>query len=189
MLTFLLLACSGSDSASNTNSDVNPAVQSGVQEQSAAQPNQKSTPGPSNQNPPSGDVPVSAKGVTFAGTVSYAGSQTGSIELEILDNSSGVPMLMGRQTLKEFGAFSIDVTSESNELMLMAYLDLTGNQISDDDPRGYLKITNARQTAEGLDVVILDLKDLENSKDDTAKGKDKSTDKKPEDKAVEKSAE
>lgn len=189
MLTFLFLACSGSDSASNTNSDINPAVQSGVQAQSADQPNQKATPGPSNQNPSSGDAPVSAKGVTFAGTLSYAGSQTGSIELEVLDNSSGSPRLMGRQTLKELGAFSIDVTSESNELMLMAYLDLTGNQISDDDPRGYLKITNATQTAEGLEVVILDLKDLEKSKDDTDKSKDKSVDEKSEDKAAEKSAE
>lgn len=189
MLTFLFLACLGSDSSTNTNPDVGPAVQSGVQAQSAAQPNQKSTPGPSNQNPPSGDVPIPAKGVTFTGTVSYAGSQTGSIELEILDNSSGTPRLMGRQTLEELGAFSIDVTSESNELMLMAYLDLTGNQISDDDPRGYLKITNATQTAEGLQVVILDLEDLEKSKDDTSKGKDKSSDEKSEDKAVEKSAE
>lgn len=173
MFTFLFLACAGSDSANNTNPDVGPAVQSGIQS------SQKSTPGPSNQNPPSGDVPVPSKGVTFAGTVSYSGSQTGSIEIEILDNASGYPTLMGRQTLKDFGEFSIDVTSEANELMLMAYLDITGNRISDDDPRGYLKITNATETAEGLEVVILDLDDLEQSKDGKGK-KDEASDKKSE---------
>ena len=49
--------------------------------------------------------------------------------------------------------------------MLMAYLDLTGNLISDDDPRGYLKISDATQSAEGLEVVILDLDALEKNKD------------------------
>ena len=95
---------------------------------------------------------------------------------------------MGRQKLNELGAFSIDVKSESNELMLMAYLDLTGNLISDDDPRGYLKISDATQSAEGLEVVILDLDALEKNKD--AKGddsKEKEDEKEKKDKDKEKS--
>ena len=113
-----------------------------------------------------GAAPPAAAEVTFAGTISYSGSASGSIELEVLDNSwSGEPILMGRQKLTELGPFSIDVKSESSELMLMAYLDLTETVISDDDPRGYLKISDATQSAEGLEVVILDLDALEKNKD------------------------
>jgi hypothetical protein len=96
----------------------------------------------------------------------------------VLDNSSGEPVLMGRQKLKGLGPFSIDVQSESQELMLMAYLDLTGDLISDDDPRGYLKISEATKSAEGLEVVILDLDALEKKKDDKGVKKDDSKDKK-----------
>ena len=116
--------------------------------------------------------------VTFAGTISYTGSSTGKIALEVLDNSSGEPLLMGRQVLQEFGSFSIDVSSESSELMLMAYLDLTDNGISDDDPRGYLKISDPTKSAEGLDLVILDLDALEKKKVDKEDKQDDSSGKK-----------
>ena len=182
MIAFLFFACSGSDTPSTAAEQ--PSQIADSTGDAAQEARLKATVARSK----TGEAPPVAAAVTFAGTISYAGSASGSVELEILDNSSGEPILMGRQKLKELGAFSIDVKSESNELMLMAYLDLTGNLISDDDPRGYLKISNATQSAEGLDVVILDLDALEKNKDgqdakkDDAKEKEEKEDKKDKEK-------
>lgn len=178
MIAFLLFACSGSDTPST------PAVQSADQPSQVADSTgdeaQDARLKATLARSKTGAAPPAAAEVTFAGTISYSGSQSGSVELEILDNSSGEPILMGRQKLKELGAFSIDVKSESQELMLMAYLDLTGNLISDDDPRGYLKISEATQSAEGLEVVILDLDALEKNKDGKDSKKDDSKEKEEE---------
>ena len=73
---------------------------------------------------------------------------------------------MGRQVLQELVLFSIDVKSESPELMLMAYLDLTDNGISDDDPRGYLKISDSTKEYRGTGTGHLDLDALKKKKDD-----------------------
>ena len=170
MIAFLLFACSGSDTTSTSSISAEQPSQvvdsTGDEAQEARlkatlAKSQNSTAQPSTS-------------VTFAGTISYSGSASGSIELEVLDNSAGEPRLMGRQSLKEVGPFSIDIQSESSELMLMAYLDLTGDKISDDDPRGYLKISEAKSSAEGLELVILDLDDLDQKKDGKESKKDDS---------------
>ena len=164
MIALLFFACAGSDTPSTA------VEQPGQIADSTGDAAQEARLKATVARTKTGAAPPAAAAVTFAGTISYSGSASGSVELEVLDNSSGEPILMGRQKLNELGAFSIDVKSESNELMLMAYLDLTGNLISDDDPRGYLKISDATQSAEGLEVVILDLDALEKNKD--AKGDD-----------------
>ena len=171
MIAFLFFACSGSGDPSTLVEQPNQVADSTGD--AAQEARLKATVARSK----TGAAPPVAAEVTFAGTISYSGSAIGSVELEVLDNSSGEPILMGRQKLKELGAFSIDLKSESNELMLMAYLDLTGNLISDDDPRGYLKISNATESAEGLEVVILDLDALEKNKDGKDSNKDDSKEK------------
>ena len=181
MIAFLFFACSGSDTPSTA------VEQPGQIADSTGDAAQEARLKATVARSKTGAAPPVAAAVTFAGTISYSGSANGSVELEILDNSSGEPILMGRQKLKELGPFSIDVKSESNELMLMAYLDLTGNLISDDDPRGYLKISNATQSAEGLDVVILDLDALEKNKEGKdAKEKEDKNEKKDKEKKSDK---
>ena len=159
MIAFLMFACSGSDSSTSTT--VEATVQSAGEAAQEAKVNATVAKFDTPSEPEATTGPV-----TFAGTISYAGSSSGTIALEVLDNSSGEPLLMGRQVLQELGSFSIDVKSESPELMLMAYLDLTDNGISDDDPRGYLKISDSTKNTEELELVILDLDALEKKKDD-----------------------
>ena len=170
MIAFLMFACSGSDSSTTTT--VEATVQSAGEADQEAKVNATLAKFDTPSNPGEATGPVS-----FVGTISYAGSSSGTIALEVLDNSSGEPLLMGRQVLEEFGSFSIDVKSESPELMLMAYLDLTDNGISDDDPRGYLKVTDATKSTEGLELVILDLDALEKKKDAKEDSKDAAKDK------------
>ena len=167
MIAFLLFACSGSDTTSTSAEQPSQVVDSTGQK--AQEARLKATLAKSQNS-----TAKPAAEVTFAGTIAYSGSASGSIELEVLDNSSGEPRLMGRQQLKELGSFSIDIKSESSELTLMAYLDLTGDKISDDDPRGYLKISDAKNSVEGLEVTILDLDALEQKKDGKESKKDDS---------------
>ena len=63
------------------------------------------------------------------------------------------------------GAFTIEVPERPEKLTLMAYIDLTGNRISD-DPRGYLTVPNASENQGSLVVTILDLADLESQRCD-----------------------
>ena len=165
MIAFLMFACSGSDSSTTTT--VEATVQSAGQAAQEAKVNATVAKFETQSKPETTSGPVN-----FVGTITYDGSSSGTIALEVLDNSSGEPLLMGRQVLQDFGPFSIDVKSEATELMLMAYLDLSDNGISDDDPRGYLKVTDATKSAEGLDLVILDLDALEKKKDDTEDSND-----------------
>lgn len=170
MIAFLMFACSGSDSSTPTT--VEATVQSAGQAAQEAKVNATIAKFDAPSKPEATTGPV-----TFMGTISYEGASNGTIALEVLDNSSGEPVLMGRQVLQDFGPFSIDVKTESSELTLMAYLDLAGNGISDDDPRGYLKITDTTKSTEGLDLVILDLDALEKKKDGKENSKDDANDK------------
>lgn len=149
MMAFILWACSSSNpEVSNRSDSKTRAVQNvqPVRSKAPAQPSEKE---------------ASVKGIRFEGTVAYSGTQKGSMELEVLDNSTGEPRLLGRQTVSEDGTFSIGVVPDSESLTLMAYLDLTGNSISDDDPRGYLQIDNVSNNLDGLKITILDLDALE----------------------------
>lgn len=157
----IFLACSGSDDNSYT---LPPPTPSAVE--------QKTEPsGTMKIEQPTGEElglkpSVGGPKVTFEGRVEYAGSSTGSIEIEVLHNTIDQTVnLVAQTTLPELGAFTIEVPSRPEEVTVMAYIDLTGNRISDDDPRGYLMVPNASEDQGALVVTILDLADLEKAKD------------------------
>ena len=124
-------------------------------------------------------LPVESSGpkVTFSGTVVYTGTQTGSIELEVLYNEreKGV-VLIKNATIDAVGEFSIEVPENPldfekkpidltlGSLSMMAYIDITGDRISDDDPRGYLELSSLKEQ-NGLSITILDAAELEKQKE------------------------
>ena len=165
---FILLACSGADDTTYT---LPPPATKEVM------PNEVTTADSDAEIPPEGDdlglpppntdVPT----VTFDGMVEYAGESTGSIELEVLHNAIDQTVnLVAQTTLPELGHFTIEVPSNPQELTIMAYIDLTGDRITDDDPRGYLKVPNATEPQGNLVVTILDLAELEKQKEKMDKG-------------------
>ena len=125
------------------------------------------------QNTPSGSGIPEAKPedapeeltVTYTGTVTYKGEATGAIIMEVLDNTTGEPRLVAQTTLTEVGDFSIDLAPRNPELNVMVYIDITGDRISEDDPRGYLKITDAQNPQTGLNINILDNEALKRLKE------------------------
>lgn len=157
----VLLACSGSDNNSYT---LPPPTPSEV----ASKVENTGTVGSEDPQEQAADLPppVTGSKVTFEGRVEYSGSSTGTIEIEVLHNTIDQTVnLLAQTTLPELGAFTIEVPERPEELTLMAYIDLTGNRISDDDPRGYLTVPNASENQGSLVVTILDLADLEKVKD------------------------
>lgn len=171
MNLFILLACSGTNDNAYSLPDT-VAVQQKL--------NDKSKNTQSDNASTEGGVELSTEmegpSVTFEGQVEYKGSQTGTLIVEVLQNSMDQSVrLLANVTLSEFGDFKIDVPIRPNELTVMAYLDLTGNRISDDDPRGYLQVQNSLEAQTGFVVTILDLEELEKVKaeDDKAQGKSK----------------
>ncbi len=105
-----------------------------------------------------------ASDITLAGTVAYTGTAHGSIEVEVLDNSTGEPRLIANQSLESVGDFSVTLPSQSTGLTVMAYVDLTGDRISDDDPRGYLLLEAPVKSVDNLTVEILKPEALKKAK-------------------------
>lgn len=158
---YLFFACSGSDDNSYT---LPPPAPSAVEQKTE---NSGTT---GTEQPTGADLglapSVGGPTVTFEGRVEYAGSSKGTIEIEVLHNAIDQTVnLVAQTTVPELGAFTIEVPSRPEELTVMAYIDLTGNRISDDDPRGYLTVPNASEDQGALVVTILDLADLEKAKD------------------------
>jgi len=156
MIHFFLLAC---------NSPSPSATQSNSVSSTTAIEQAPSLPEPENLKP------LESPKIVLSGTVTYQGDAHGSIELEVLDNHLGKPRLMAQQTLEALGEFSIETPSQSEEVTIMAYLDLTGNRISDDDPRGYLVVTEPLSNQANLQLEILDLDALKKSKEGSPKEK------------------
>lgn len=114
--------------------------------------------------------------ITLSGTVTYSGTAHGSIEVEVLDNSTGEPRLLGNQSLDSIGDFSVTLSEQSTGLTVMAYVDLTGDRISDDDPRGYLLLDAPVQSADNLTVEILEPEALKQSKQEKGSKKNANVD-------------
>jgi len=118
--------------------------------------------------------------VTISGTVSYSGESSGEIHIEALQNNpeSPNPTLLQRAELEKMGDFSLQVPKNTLSISLMIYVDLTGNQISEDDPRGYYEFQTKEEDITGIEVTILNEDEMKDAKGD--KKEDKKEDKKPE---------
>ena len=121
------------------------------------------------KTPPAPSQTPDQSTISLTGTVSYSGELVGSIELEVLYNEPGKDVILIKQeTLDSLGEFTFAVPDnpldlEKGSLSLMAYIDITGDRISDDDPRGYLQLSSLEEKKDLL-VTILDSKDLEKQK-------------------------
>ena len=85
-------------------------------------------------------------------------------------------VLIKKATIDAVGDFSIEVPQNPLDfekkpvdmtlgaLSMMAYIDITGDRISDDDPRGYLELSSLKEQS-GLSITILDATDLEKQKE------------------------
>ena len=147
------------------------------------------------QNPTEDNVPPSIPTyqedelITVKGSAVYTGNVKGKIVMEVLQNDSESthPTLLRQQPLASVGEFELKVPKETEGLTLMIYIDATGNEITDDDPRGYYTFETGTEAINDVVVSILDEKDLLQSKnnakeDDDSREDDKKKedDKKPE---------
>ena len=104
--------------------------------------------------------------IQVSGTIEYTGSITGTRNIEALQNPKGSdhPILLIQQALSDT-KFRIELPENTDAITLMAYIDINLDGITDDDPRGYYKITTTKENIDNIHIEILDLKDLEKIKD------------------------
>lgn len=109
---------------------------------------------------------LKAPKIQVSGTIEYAGSITGTRNIEALQNPKGSdhPILLVQQALSNT-TFKIEIPENTEAITLMAYIDINLDGITDDDPRGYYKITTTQENIDNIHIEILDLQDLEKIKD------------------------
>ena len=175
MWIVFLLACG------NSSPDIGPTTEQGPQNTSdpqVIQPKEGNNT-PEDQAP---EIPTYKEGetITLSGVTSYRGETNGNIVMEVLQNAnnSPYPTLMQQQKLDEIGPFEIKVPKDTANLVLMIYMDTTGDQASDDDPKGYYNFAAGSANIENITVELLNTKDLANSKDKGAEKKEEPVEKK-----------
>ncbi len=79
------------------------------------------------------------KGVKVSGSVTYTGSQKGTIRVDFLraQDKAGFPEIVGSLTLKAPGPFSVDVPQNLGKVQIVAYVDADGNGPSDGEAAGH----------------------------------------------------
>lgn len=139
----------------------------------AGDPNNVLTPGatppPGGRPKPTGFELVPGQGVKLGGTVTYSGSATGKLRIDLLRNPEGAPYpeLMASIEMDKPGPWSIEVPKDYGDLSIIAFLDSDDNGPSAGEPRS--AFTNAIKIGKtDVSDVVLEMSD--NPKDEMGKG-------------------
>lgn len=128
------------------------------------------TPPPENLSPDSPPVTavhpdlefqVTGAGVKVSGSVSYAGSQKGTIRVDFLraQERPGFPEIVGSLSLKAPGPFSVDVPQSLGKVQIVSYIDADGNGPSAGEAFGHppKDVYDIETTAiTGVDITLRD---------------------------------
>lgn len=169
--TSLWIACNLSDSPKTTEPFEELPIHAPQQTENAMARGDNPPPEPPPQDP-APDMTENTKAllnapkIQVSGTIEYAGSITGTRNIEALQNPKGSdhPILLVQQALSNT-TFKIEIPENTEAITLMAYIDINLDGITDDDPRGYYKITTTQENIDNIHIEILDLQDLEKIKD------------------------
>jgi hypothetical protein len=104
------------------------------------------------------------QGVKLSGTLSYAGTQTGTITIDFLKQSenSGFPDLAHTLTLEKPGPWEVEVPKGAGKFWIVSFVDTNGNGPDPAEPAGRVAdaITVEEAGISGLDITISDNPDL-----------------------------
>ena len=115
-------------------------------------------------------------GVNVTGTITYTGVQNGEVVLQVITMKPDPERSLRENRAADFayvfmehskkltapGPFNILVPKSFGEATLVAFLDVTSNGVSSDDPAGRLDVTISEGGASGLVLAMSDTPDLGN---------------------------
>lgn len=110
---------------------------------------------------PDREFQVTGAGVKVSGSVTYAGSQTGTIRVDFLraQERPGFPEIVGSLSLKAPGPFSVDVPQSLGKVQIVSYIDADGNGPSAGEAFGHppKDVYDIETTAiTGVDITLRD---------------------------------
>lgn len=110
---------------------------------------------------PDREFQVTGTGVKVSGSVSYAGSQKGTIRVDFLraQERPGFPEIVGSLSLKAPGPFSVDVPQSLGKVQIVSYVDADGNGPSPGEAFGHppKDVYDIETTAiTGIDITLRD---------------------------------
>ncbi len=103
------------------------------------------------------------KGVQLSGTVSYAGSASGTLRIDFLKNPAGstFPELVHTLTLAAPGAWSVEAPADIGEISIVAFLDANDDGPGPGEPAGMIERTTVGATPmASLDITLSDTPEL-----------------------------
>lgn len=103
------------------------------------------------------------KGVRLAGTVSYAGSASGTLRIDFLKNPAGAtfPELVHTLSLPAPGPWSVEAPVDLGEVSIVAFLDANDDGPGAGEPAGMIERTTVGSAAmSNLDITLSDTPEL-----------------------------
>jgi len=103
------------------------------------------------------------QGVKISGTLTYAGSATGTLRLDVLrTGTSQFPELVHTAVIDKPGPFEIEAPKAYGDVRIMSFIDTSDNGPSPGEPAGGWEpvITIGSEPVTGIDIVLADRPDL-----------------------------
>lgn len=119
--------------------------------------------------PPAGGRPdvrfdvTAGNAVAVSGTITYEGSQTGTVKLDFLSrDADSPPELLHSEVLDALGDWSVQVPKSTGQLYIVAFVDTTDGGPYADDPAGMPegKVVVAEADVPGVNITLSDDADL-----------------------------
>lgn len=99
--------------------------------------------------------------VLLEGTVTYDGSATGQVRMDLLQQEgTGAPALVAAEQVPELGPFSLKVPKGYGEIHILGFIDKDSDGPSASDPAGKLTIEIGEVDVAGLELALSDDADL-----------------------------
>jgi len=118
--------------------------------------------GPQGPPPEPGSFNLEADaGIKVSGTLTYSGDEKGSLRIDVLKKEDDLPpQLLHIENPDALGAFSFQAPPNTGSVTLVAFIDVSSDGPSADDPAGLISVEIGESPVADLEIALSDEPDL-----------------------------